>query len=174
MAARTVDFLTEPPRWAGRVVEFKSANFTTLGYHRLTRTVEIAMKGRSFGLVCFIALTSACYHATIDTGLVPSTQTIEKPWASGWIYGLVPPSPIETAQKCPNGVAKIDTQLSFANQLVDFLTLGIYTPMDIKVTCAQSRTSSLPMIRAGSDIRAAFEAAVRLSYAQNQPVLLSY
>src|SRR3954466_11648937 len=132
------------------------------------------MKARSFGLFCFLALTGACYHATIDTGLTPSTVTIEKGWANGWIYGLVPPSPVETAQKCPNGVAKIDTQLSFANQLVDFLTLGIYTPMDIRVTCALGRTSSLQTIKAGPDKVAAFENAARLSLETRQPVLLSY
>jgi hypothetical protein len=132
------------------------------------------MKVRFLGLICLIALTNACYHATIDTGLTPSTLTIEKPWANGWVYGLVPPSPVETARKCPNGVAKIDTQLSFANQLVNVLTLGIYTPMDIKVTCAQGRTSSLPTIQAGQDKGAAFAAAVKLSFETKQPVLLSY
>jgi hypothetical protein len=132
------------------------------------------MNVRNPALICFIALTSACYHATIDTGLTPSTVTIEKEWASGWTLGLVPPSPVETAQKCPNGVAKIDTQLSFANQLVSFLTLSIYTPMDIKVTCAQARTSSLPVIKSGPDKAAAFQAAVRLSMETKQPVMLSY
>jgi len=132
------------------------------------------MNVRNLALICFIALTSACYHATIDTGLTPSTVTIEKPWASGWILGLVPPSPVNTAKKCPNGVAKIDTQLSFLNQLVSFVTLSIYTPMDIKVTCAQGHTSSLPVIKAGPDKAAAFQAAVRLSTETEQPVLLRY
>lgn len=132
------------------------------------------MNVRNLALICFIALTSACYHATIDTGLTPSTQTIEKPWASGWILGLVPPSPVNTAKKCQNGVAKIETQLSFLNQLVSFLTLSIYTPMDIKVTCAQGRTSSLPIIKSGPDKAAAFQAAVRVSWETRQPVLLSY
>jgi len=113
-------------------------------------------------------------NATIDTGLTPSTVTIEKGWANGWIYGLVPPPPVETAQKCPNGVAKIDTQLSFANQLVNILTLGIYSPMEIKVTCAQGRTSSLPIIKAGFDKAAAFEEAARLSLETKSPVLVTY
>ena len=43
---------------------------------------------------------------------------------------------METASRCPNGVARVETQLSFVNQLVSFLTLGIFTPMSIKVTCA--------------------------------------
>lgn len=100
------------------------------------------MKAQHLSLFCIIALTSACYHATLETGLTPSAQTVEKSWASGWIYGLVPPSTVETAQKCTNGAAKIETQLSFTNQLVNFFTFGIYTPMAIKVTCAQGRTSA--------------------------------
>ena len=82
-----------------------------------------------------LALT-ACYHATIETGLAPSPQVIDKPWASGWVYGLVPPSLVETKAKCPNGVSKVETQHSFLNSLVGGLTFGIYTPIAIKVTCA--------------------------------------
>jgi Bor protein len=84
-----------------------------------------------------VAVLSGCYHATIETGAKPSTQTVEKKWASGWIYGLVPPSTVSTTQKCTKGVAKVSTQLSFPNQLVSFLTWGIYTPMEIVVTCAE-------------------------------------
>ncbi|MEO8336271.1 MAG: hypothetical protein ABI664_14930 [bacterium] len=86
-----------------------------------------------------LAPTAACYHATVETGLTPNAQTIEKGWAAGWLYGLVPPSTVETAAKCPNGVAKVETQLSFGNQLANLLTIGIYTPMEIKVTCANPR-----------------------------------
>jgi hypothetical protein len=84
-----------------------------------------------------------CYHATVVTGLKPSTETIEESFAASWIYGLVPPSTVATEAKCPNGVAKVETQLSFLNQLVGALTFGIYTPMEIKVTCAEKSTSSL-------------------------------
>lgn len=91
---------------------------------------------RTLLLVGMIALLG-CFHATIETGATPSNVVIEKHWASGWIFGLVPPSTIETAAKCPSGVAKVETKLSFLNQLVSLLTLSIYTPMDIQVTCAE-------------------------------------
>src|SRR2546430_17728830 len=61
----------------------------------------------------------------------------------GMVAGLIPPSTVQTASKCPNGAAKIETQLSFVNQLVAWLTAYIYTPMTIKVTCAQSRRASV-------------------------------
>lgn len=101
---------------------------------------------RAAKLASVVALLglAACYHAVIDTGLPPSPTVIDKPWASGWIYGLVAPSPVETMAKCPSGVSKVETQLSFVNQLVNFLTLGIYTPMSIKVTCAAGGHASIP------------------------------
>ncbi len=82
-------------------------------------------------------LLAGCYHATITTGATPSSVTIDHKWASSWIYGLVPPATVETAQQCPAGVARVETRLSFLNQLVGLLTIGIYTPMDIRVTCAE-------------------------------------
>ena len=81
-------------------------------------------------------LVVACYHATVETGLTPSAEVIDKSFASSWIYGLVPPSTVSTASQCHSGVARVETQLSFVNGLVGLLTLGIYTPMAIKVTCA--------------------------------------
>ena len=99
--------------------------------------------------VATLVAAAGCYHATIDTGATPSNQVISKEWASGWIYGLVPPNTVETASKCPNGVAKVETQLSFLNQLVSFLTLYIYTPMSIQVTCAAPRTADAA---AGADV----------------------
>ncbi len=98
-----------------------------------------------------------CYAASIDTGRPPSTKKIEKKWASCWIYGLVPPATINTAADCPNGVAKVETQLSFLNQLVSGLTFGIYTPMQIVVTCAEESRGSL--IAPETHIEVAFNAS---------------
>jgi hypothetical protein len=92
------------------------------------------MSRATLALACVVCM--GCYHATVETGASPSPEVIYKSFASGWIYGLVPPSTVATAARCPNGVAKVETQLSFVNQLVSFLTLGIYTPMQITVTCA--------------------------------------
>jgi hypothetical protein len=125
----------------------------------------------------------ACYHATIETGLVPSTQTVEKSFASSWIDGLVPPSTVETASKCQHGAAKVETQLSFVNMLVGWITLGIYTPMSIKVTCAQSGRASIspgaPTIGlrgnpTAAQIRDAIGRAAELSLHERVPVYVEY
>ncbi|HEY6159199.1 MAG TPA: Bor family protein [Gemmatimonadales bacterium] len=126
-----------------------------------------------------LVVGTACYHATVETGLTPSTVVVEKAWASGWIYGLVPPSTVETKSKCPSGAAKVETQHSFLNMLVGALTGGIYTPMAIKVTCAQGGRASLspsaPTIAVGANatsqaIRNAFDRAAELSLRDGIPV----
>ncbi len=91
---------------------------------------------RTLLFLTLLLFLPACYHATVSTGLSPSTVKIENKWATGWIVGLVPPDLVETMEQCPAGVAQVDTQHSFLNQLVAGLTMGIYTPMEIVVTCA--------------------------------------
>ena len=98
----------------------------------------------SLVLLAFVTVgVTGCYHATVETGLTPSSEVIEESFASCWIYGLVPPSTIAAQLKCKNGVAKVETQHSFLNSLVGGITFGIYTPISIKVTCAASGTSML-------------------------------
>jgi len=90
----------------------------------------------STALALALVSSMACWHAIINTGRAESSTVVEKPWASSFIEGLVPPDPLDVTQECKGGVAKVETQHSFLNGLVAFLTIGIYTPIDIKVTCA--------------------------------------
>ena len=122
-------------------------------------------------------ILGGCYHATINTGKTPSPTVIEQAWASGWIFGLIPPKPVEAAAQCPSGVARVDTQLSFLNQVVSLLTIGIYTPMDIRVTCAAASGAMLEqddaqLVRAQAvgGREEAFAEAVELSRRSGRPV----
>ena len=97
-----------------------------------------------FALAGLLLLTG-CYHTQVTTGLTPSSQVIDIPFAHSFVYGLVPPSEVKTASECPNGVAKVETQISFVNGLVAALTFSLYTPMHITVTCAAAeRADVLP------------------------------
>lgn len=139
---------------------------------------------RSHRTACWLLtalLLPACYHATIETGAKPSTTVIRKGFASGWVFGLVPPKTVETASQCPAGVARVETQLSFVNQLVSFLTLGIYTPMEILVTCAEAgaMTSSaadvvVPEGGGEVELQAALETAVARAAESGSAVLVRF
>jgi hypothetical protein len=86
---------------------------------------------------------------------------------------------VEAGAKCPNGLAKVETQQSFVNGLVAILTLGIYTPMQITVTCAAKSTAmnddTLPMVQmdAMTSVEAMTQAA-DLAVASSDAVLVQF
>jgi Bor protein len=102
-----------------------------------------------FAAVLAAIVSTGCYHAVIETGRPASGEMIHQPWAMSFAWGLVPPPVVETASKCPNGVARVETQWSFLNGLVNAVTFGIVTPMDIMVSCA-SRGSAMAAIPASA------------------------
>lgn len=94
-------------------------------------------------------MCGACYHQNVRTGLAPSATVIDKPWVSTWLWGLVQAQPVDVRQECPSGTALIETEQSFPNGLVAIVTLGIYTPQHVRVTCA-SRSATVP--RGGTEV----------------------
>ncbi len=130
---------------------------------------------RTFLVVIFAFGLSGCYHASVTTGLTPSAQVIDEPFATSWIYGLVPPETVEAANECENGVARVETQLSFVNQLVGLITFGIYTPMHITVTCASGTVTGSADVRVNDDldVLSAFEHAADLAVDDRRSVSVS-
>jgi hypothetical protein len=90
------------------------------------------------GLVAASMGLAGCYHVTVTTG-APESATpapLDIPWQHSFVYGLVPPKEINVAQHCPQGVAKVETEMSFLNGLASALTWSLYTPIHPRVTCA--------------------------------------
>ena len=131
---------------------------------------------RAAAVVAAFALTG-CYHAVIQTGRPESTDVISIKWANSFIFGLVPPPIVETASRCTNGVAKVETQHSFLNGLAAIVTFSLYTPMQIDVTCAARGTASAePVIKVeqGRTVEQALTEAVRLSSEKDTPVYVQF
>jgi hypothetical protein len=138
----------------------------------------------SASLLALLVFTSGCYNAKVTTGAQPGSQTIEKPWASGFLFGLVPPPVVEAGEECPNGVAEVETKISFLNGFVSGLTFNLYTPMTINVTCAAASSSLLPQDDAKSVTvshaatveakQAAFQQAAAQSRDMQQPVQVRF
>ena len=95
-------------------------------------------------VVLVVTLLAACFHQVVQTGRTPGPVVVEKPWVSTFIFGIVPAQPIDVRQQCPSGVATVETQQTFLNGLVGGITLGIYTPQSVKVTCAAPGGSPSP------------------------------
>jgi Bor protein len=95
------------------------------------------MRRNLLALAAAAALLSGCYRVTVLTGAPEApTPAIDKPWQNSFVIGLVPPPEVDTQSKCPQGVAKVQTEHSFLNGLVAALTWSIYTPIHVTVTCA--------------------------------------
>ncbi|MBV6522905.1 MAG: hypothetical protein MNPFHGCM_03055 [Gemmatimonadaceae bacterium] len=118
--------------------------------------------------VSLLAL-GACYHQVVETGLPAGTQTVSKPWTPTWIFGLVPATPIDVRSTCRSGVAFVDTKMSFANGLVSGLTIGIFTPRSVVVTCAaQSAANGATRIDVSSTTDDALEVALSQAEAMSR------
>ncbi|HXX29539.1 MAG TPA: Bor family protein [Myxococcaceae bacterium] len=138
------------------------------------RNVRLAL------LLAGLVPLAGCYHAVIETGKPPGNVTIDEDWASGFFWGLVPPPKVDSAAKCPGGVSKVETQHSFLNGLIGAITLGIYTPIQINVTCAAAGTAGAPArsinvtgTSAGAR-QAALERAARLALETGEPVAVRF
>ena len=131
-------------------------------------------------LVVFAVAASGCYHAMVVTGRTPGPIVIDQPFASGWVYGLVPPKTVDAAAGCPDGIAIVETELSFVNQLVGALTFGIYTPMHIRVTCAAEGSVSAETPQADivvedhANVVDAFESAADEAVASGEAVVVQF
>ena len=89
---------------------------------------------------------SGCYSSQVTTDKQPSGEVIEKKWATGFVAGLATPgAKIDAAQQCSNGVAVVETEVSFLNQLATFVTFNLYSPMSVTVTCASGGSMSTLM-----------------------------
>ena len=82
-------------------------------------------------LIVFALSTSACYHVTVVSGQAPSQTVVSKPWHLGFVYGLVFPNDLDVRAECPNGIAKVETQMSVPNWRVSAITFGILTPWTV-------------------------------------------
>ena len=91
----------------------------------------------SGSLAVALGLTlSGCFHQVVQTGRTPGTTVVKKPWTATWLWGIVPAKPIDVTRDCPSGIATVETKQTFMNGLVGAVTLGIFTPRDVTVTCA--------------------------------------
>lgn len=101
----------------------------------MNRTAGVS---RPVATIVAMSLFTGCasYHAVIKTDIDPGPRKVEDKWADSYLGGLVAPDHVEIGERCgEGGVAMVETRHSFLNGLVATLTLGIYTPMEIVVTC---------------------------------------
>jgi hypothetical protein len=82
-----------------------------------------------------VVLGSGCFHSVVDTGLQPGPVGYLEEWETSWLIGAVP-ARVDATAACDGPWARVETQQSLLNGIVTALTLGIYAPHEVEVTCA--------------------------------------
>ncbi|MBK7584678.1 MAG: hypothetical protein IPI67_31390 [Myxococcales bacterium] len=84
-----------------------------------------------------LALTSGCYKATFveDPSAAKRAPTHEE-WSNHYVFGLVGDKEYDTRDWCPNGTAATRTGGNVGTTALTVVTLGIYAPRKVYVTCA--------------------------------------
>ncbi len=104
----------------------------------MSRTARMS---RLIATIVVVSLSTGCatHHAVVKTGIDPGLRKVEDKWADSYVGGLVAPDHVEVGERCgEGGVATVETRISFLNGLVSTLTFGIYSPMEIVVTCGSA------------------------------------
>ena len=94
------------------------------------------MRLRSCATLAAVIAATACARITVTSNATPSPTVVKKPQQHSFVAGLVPPTEVNVREECPNGVATVETAHSPANVLATLVTLGIWSPISVKVTCA--------------------------------------
>ncbi|OLE62946.1 MAG: hypothetical protein AUG04_07585 [Deltaproteobacteria bacterium 13_1_20CM_2_69_21] len=91
----------------------------------------------SAALLAVLLGAAGCYKATFirDPNAVKGME--QDKWLDFWLWGLVNEQEMDVKQFCPDGrVAQVVTGGNFGTGIVTLLTLGIYAPRKVYVTCA--------------------------------------
>jgi hypothetical protein len=97
-------------------------------------------------------LTTGCFHSVIDTGLQPGPVGYAEEWETAWLIGAVP-ARVNATEACQGPWARVETQQSFLNGIVTVLTVGIYAPHQVEVTCARTDAGASSQEESGSASR---------------------
>ena len=103
---------------------------------RSTLAVLVAMGGLAL-------LSTGCFTTRLqDASVTPGVKHDE--WRSFFLWGLAGHAEIDVRHYCPHGdVYEVATGTNFGTALVKALTLGIYSPEKIYVTCGDGTNMTL-------------------------------
>lgn len=86
-------------------------------------------------LFSVMSITSAARAQ--DSTSFAARVTAAKDWAATFVYGVVPAAVAQAAAQCRDGLAKVRRGQTPVNTLVSIVTLGMFSPITILVTCAK-------------------------------------
>lgn len=99
------------------------------------------VRAATAALVCLSL--SGCYKATFIRDAEAVRGEEHDQWTTFFLYGLIGTEEVDVKEFCPNGdVAVVRTGGNFGTGFVSAITLGIYTPRKVYVTCAKGGSAT--------------------------------
>jgi hypothetical protein len=86
-------------------------------------------------------LLSGCHRVIIDSGLEPSPQVHHEEWNQAFAHAIYP-AQVDASAFCGGRWARVEVKQSFLNLVVESITFGIISPMDVRVVCAATRSAA--------------------------------
>lgn len=88
-------------------------------------------------LLMAVATLSGCYKTSFAYNNMRPSGDVTEESRTHLLFGLVAPDRAYRADRvCPGGVQSVEYYASFGNMCLSCLTINIYTPRTVKVTCA--------------------------------------
>lgn len=97
------------------------------------------MRKWGLGMLLGIQLlaSTGCYRAVITTAPYSPVGHTETKWVHTLVGGLLPLNSVDGTAICGTGhVQTVTTRLSLLSLLAEGITLGLYAPVKVTVTCA--------------------------------------
>lgn len=96
---------------------------------------------------------SGCYKASFYQGsTVRGTQHEE--WTNFFLFGLIGHDRVDVREFCPNSeVASLRSGANVGTTVVSVLTVGIYTPRKVYVSCADGSSAARAQLNAKAGVR---------------------
>ncbi len=94
-------------------------------------------------------LITGCAQQTFTVGNKPTAVTPKETITHHFfVSGIGQKKTVDAAKICggAENVVKTETQQTFVNGLLGFITLGIYTPLEARVYCSHNNCMSCPSI----------------------------
>jgi hypothetical protein len=94
---------------------------------------------RRLALAAALAVTlGGCHNVRYDTGRPPSDRVVNVP-VNFFLWGLVGEKTVDLDAACPEGAASWVNRATAIDALLDVLTVGIWSPRTVSITCAEGR-----------------------------------
>ena len=93
---------------------------------------------RTLLFAALLAGATGCFHVNYVTDKPAAPSPEYDDWHHDLIFGLAELSdPVDVPKICPKGYARIESEMSFVNGLVQVITFNIYNPQTVTVTCVK-------------------------------------